>query len=96
MKPENIIKKVLHTTPNGQTEKDITPPIQITFLSDDRDETNIELLNDSFIHLMASHAEYHKFTGVKITIDDGKKSYTFTLNIDQFVPNQTEIRKPMK
>ena len=96
MKPDDIIKKTSNQKPEGKTEKNITPPIQLTYLSGKEEVLTWELSNQEFIHLLASQTEYNTFTGIRLRIDDGKKSYTFTIDVDQFVPNDTEVGEPMK
>ncbi len=96
MKPDDIIKKAIHTKPDGKTEKDITPPIQITFLSDKQETGQLELSHEKFISILAKSGEVNNFTGCRITFDDGKKSYSFTLDVDQFIPTKTEMGNPMK
>jgi hypothetical protein len=96
MKFDNVIKKALKTKPPKGNEKDISAPIQIQFLIDDKIVSESEYSNLDFLTIIAKHEGITNFTGAKIILDDGKKSYTFTLDVDEFIKNKTEVNKPMK
>ena len=93
---KHLLKKALNTPPLKGNEDDITPPIQITFLSEGKEVSSTEFSNADFLAIIAKQTEVLNCTGCRITIDDGKKSYSFTLNVDDFVENKTEVNKPMK
>lgn len=95
MKPDKLLKRITTQSPKGN-ENDITAPIQIQFLSLDKIVSESEYSNLDFLSIIAKYEGITKFTGAKLIIDDGKKSYTFTLDVDEFVKNKTTVGKPMK
>ncbi|MBK9048763.1 MAG: hypothetical protein IPL74_19465 [Bacteroidetes bacterium] len=96
MKFDNAIKKALKTKPPKGNEDNITPPIQIQFLEGDKIISESEYSNLDFLSIIAGHEGVANFTGAKLILDDGKKSYTFTLDVDRFVSNKIKTGKPMK
>jgi len=93
---EDKLNPAFNMPSDGKSSKDLTLPIYITFLSDNQEVAELELTNLEFIEILASKAEVTNFTGCRITLNDGKQSYTFTLDVDELAPNQSEIRIPMK
>ncbi len=91
-----ILKRTLKLSPTTGNENDITAPIQIQFLAGDKIVSESEYSNLDFLNIIAGHEGIANFTGAKLILDDGKKSYTFTLDADQFVQNKTETGKAMK
>ena len=96
MKPEDIFKKALKTPPPKGNEDDIAPPIQISFLKEGEVVGELEFSNQDFLNTIAKQAGIKNFTEANLILDDGIKSYTFTLDVDEFVKNKIEIGKPMK
>lgn len=96
MKFDNVIKKALNSKPPKGNEKDISAPVQIQFLIDDKVVAESEYSNLDFLTIIANHEGITNFTGAKIIIDDGKKSYTFTLDVDEFVKNKLDTGNAMK